>query len=172
METGGQWIMKKISILEQMPCDALQAQVDTSCTPEGLPYAGLISSFTTLQNQLVICDTGIFFLFCFWDDYHLPFYLSHHVGGVQFSFHFVFPKLDRGSWKLIGNQVSFQTSSFQILGSLVYLIGWLHHWREFIQCKYAFLNLNCWTYLRVQPGIQRTSLGCVVDSDIFSLIPH
>ncbi|KAG6667580.1 uncharacterized protein LOC122315184 isoform X1 [Carya illinoinensis] len=57
LETGGQWIMKKISILEQMPCDALQAQVDTSCTPEGLPYAGLISSFTTLQNQLVICDT-------------------------------------------------------------------------------------------------------------------
>ncbi|XP_040994310.1 uncharacterized protein LOC121240843 isoform X2 [Juglans microcarpa x Juglans regia] len=57
LETGGQWIMKKISILEQMPCDALQAQVDTSSTPEGLPYTGLISSFTTLQNHIVISDT-------------------------------------------------------------------------------------------------------------------
>jgi hypothetical protein len=53
--------MEKVSILKQMPCDWLQLQIDTSCSQEGLSYAGLMSSVTTLQNHLFICDTGIIF---------------------------------------------------------------------------------------------------------------
>lgn len=57
LETCGQWIMEKVSILKQMPCDWLQLQIDTSCSQEGLSYAGLMSSVTTLQNHLFLCDT-------------------------------------------------------------------------------------------------------------------
>ncbi|KAE8022918.1 hypothetical protein FH972_008679 [Carpinus fangiana] len=56
LETCQQWIMEKVSLLKQMPCDGLPLQIDTSCSLEGLPYAGLISSLTTLENHIVICD--------------------------------------------------------------------------------------------------------------------
>lgn len=56
LETCQQWIMEKVSLLKQMSCDGLPLQIDTSCSLEGFPYIGLISSLTTLQNHIVICD--------------------------------------------------------------------------------------------------------------------
>ncbi|XP_059446321.1 uncharacterized protein LOC132177862 isoform X2 [Corylus avellana] len=56
LETCQQWIMEKVSLLKQMPCDGLPLQIDTSCSLEGFPYAGLISSLSTFENHIVICD--------------------------------------------------------------------------------------------------------------------
>jgi hypothetical protein len=86
LETCQQWIMEKVSLLKQMPCDGLPLQIDTSCPLEGFPYAGLISSLTTLENHIVICDIGICSLL---DDYYLPFYVNISIDCVQFLFHFV-----------------------------------------------------------------------------------
>lgn len=136
LETCQQWIMEKVSLLKQMSCDGLPLQIDTSCSLEGFPYTGLISSLTTLQNHIVICDIGICSLL---DDFYRPFYVNifYRLCTVLISF-CLFLKLDRGFWKLIENLVSLQTSSFQILGSLVYLIGCLPLWREFMLCKYVY----------------------------------
>ncbi|EEF41258.1 catalytic, putative [Ricinus communis] len=57
LETCGQLITEKVSLLKQMPNDWLQQQIDASCSPEGLPFASLLSSVTTFQNHLIMCDT-------------------------------------------------------------------------------------------------------------------
>ncbi|KAM4117249.1 hypothetical protein ACJW30_02G109400 [Castanea mollissima] len=57
LETCGQWIMEKVSLLKQIPCDWLQPQFEASCSQEELSYARLMSSLTTLQNHIFICDT-------------------------------------------------------------------------------------------------------------------
>ncbi|XP_075655567.1 uncharacterized protein LOC142625742 isoform X2 [Castanea sativa] len=57
LETCGQWIMEKVSLLKQIPCDWLQPQFEASCSQEELSYAHLMSSLTTLQNHIFICDT-------------------------------------------------------------------------------------------------------------------
>jgi hypothetical protein len=94
LETCQQWIMEKVSLLKQMPCDGLPLQIDTSCSLEGFPNAGLISSLTTLQNHIVICDIGICSLF---DDCYLLFYVNifYRLCAVLISF-CLFLKLDRG----------------------------------------------------------------------------
>lgn len=86
--------MEKVSLLKQMPCDGLPLQIDTSCSLEGFPYAGLISSLSTLENHIVICDIGICSLL---DDYYLPFYVNifYRLSAVLISFCLFF-KLDRG----------------------------------------------------------------------------
>lgn len=61
LETCGQWIMEKVSLLKQIPCDWLQPQFESSHSQEELSYARLMSSLTTLQNHIFICDTGISF---------------------------------------------------------------------------------------------------------------
>ncbi|GAV70684.1 hypothetical protein CFOL_v3_14182 [Cephalotus follicularis] len=49
-------ILEKVSILKQMPLEWLQQQADVDLYPKELPDARLISSFTTFQNHLIICD--------------------------------------------------------------------------------------------------------------------
>ncbi|XP_050364032.1 uncharacterized protein LOC126782770 isoform X2 [Argentina anserina] len=56
MDVCGLEIMKKVSLLKQMPDDWLQQQTNAVCSPKRLPYAGLISSLTTLQNHVILCD--------------------------------------------------------------------------------------------------------------------
>ncbi|XP_021274503.1 uncharacterized protein LOC110409476 [Herrania umbratica] len=50
-------IMEKLSLLKKMPDYLLQDQTDTNLALEGFPYTGLISSVTTFQNHVVMCDT-------------------------------------------------------------------------------------------------------------------
>ncbi|XP_038704345.1 uncharacterized protein LOC120000365 isoform X1 [Tripterygium wilfordii] len=57
LEFCGEMIMEKLSLLNQMPCEWLEQQTDGCFLLKGYPYAGLISSFTTFQNQIVMCDT-------------------------------------------------------------------------------------------------------------------
>lgn len=108
--------MEKVSILQQIPYDGLQAQIDTSCSPEGLPYAGLLSSLTILQNHVVICDTGIG-LFC--DNYYN--FFCEFIIYVVWSSHLILCvpqvgqrilKIDRGS----GVASNIQFSNFGMLG--------------------------------------------------------
>nr|XP_011458192.1 PREDICTED: uncharacterized protein LOC101310290 [Fragaria vesca subsp. vesca] len=56
VDVCGQQIMEKVSLLKQMPHDWLQQQTNTVCSPKSLPYAGLISSLTTFQNHVILCD--------------------------------------------------------------------------------------------------------------------
>ncbi|KAM1122334.1 hypothetical protein FF1_003869 [Malus domestica] len=56
LEVCGPQIMEKVALLKQMPHDWLQEQTKVVCSPELLPYAGLLSSFTTLQNHVILCD--------------------------------------------------------------------------------------------------------------------
>ena len=58
LEICGEQLLEKVSLLKQMPHDWLQHQANVICSPKELPYAGFISSFTTLQNHLIICDMG------------------------------------------------------------------------------------------------------------------
>lgn len=51
-----------LSLLDQMPCNWFQQQTEYTCSVEGLPHSCLLSSLTTLQNQIFICDTGGIFL--------------------------------------------------------------------------------------------------------------
>ncbi|KAM1570401.1 hypothetical protein ACFX10_035402 [Malus domestica] len=58
LEVCGQQVMEKVALLKQMPHDWLQQQTNVICSPEQLPYAGLLSSLTTLQNHVILCDMG------------------------------------------------------------------------------------------------------------------
>lgn len=59
-------ITKKLSLLDHVAYDGFQHQIEYSCPVEGLPYYGFLSSLTTLQDQIFICDTGFLFIFPFW----------------------------------------------------------------------------------------------------------
>lgn len=50
--------MEKLSILNKMPHDWLKQQVDPNISLMGMPYAGLMSSLATFQDDIVVCDTG------------------------------------------------------------------------------------------------------------------
>lgn len=50
--------MEKLSILNKMPHDWLKQQVDPNISLMGMPYAGLMSSLATSQDDIVVCDTG------------------------------------------------------------------------------------------------------------------
>ncbi|KAL6968044.1 hypothetical protein U1Q18_033848 [Sarracenia purpurea var. burkii] len=56
-EICGQMILEKSSLSKQLPGDWMQQQVDNNCSIDGIPYAGLMSSLTTFQDHIVICDT-------------------------------------------------------------------------------------------------------------------
>lgn len=73
--------MEKVSLLKQMPHDWLQQQTNTVCSPKSLPYAGLISSLTTFQNHVILCDMGMFFSVC-------QSFLKYWSIKVKYSFHF------------------------------------------------------------------------------------
>ncbi|XP_058101541.1 uncharacterized protein LOC131245837 isoform X2 [Magnolia sinica] len=57
MEICGQMIMRKVSLLKEILGDWLQQNVDPSYSL-GLSYAGLMSSFATIQSDIVFCDTA------------------------------------------------------------------------------------------------------------------
>ncbi|KAA8550640.1 hypothetical protein F0562_002324 [Nyssa sinensis] len=57
LEICGQVILEKTSLLKQMACDWLQQQAGNNCSLEGIPYAGLMSSLATFQDNIIICDT-------------------------------------------------------------------------------------------------------------------
>ncbi|XP_015892347.3 uncharacterized protein LOC107426629 isoform X2 [Ziziphus jujuba] len=56
LEICEQQLLEKVSLLKQIPQHWLQHQVAAICSPSELPYVGFMSSFTTLQNDLIICD--------------------------------------------------------------------------------------------------------------------
>ena len=58
LEICGEMIMEKLYVLNKMPHDWLQQQVDSTFSLVGIPYAGLVSSLATFQDDIVICDTG------------------------------------------------------------------------------------------------------------------
>nr|GMC77855.1 uncharacterized protein LOC109190975 isoform X1 [Ipomoea batatas] len=57
-EICGHLILEKSDILKQIPNDLLKQLMHTDCSLEGIPYAGLISSIATFQDDLIICNTG------------------------------------------------------------------------------------------------------------------
>ncbi|XP_057414825.1 uncharacterized protein LOC130709473 isoform X2 [Lotus japonicus] len=57
LEICGQPIMKNLSILDQIPCDWFPKKPDNGNLLEGIPRSDLLSSLTTLQNHIFICDT-------------------------------------------------------------------------------------------------------------------
>ncbi|KAM7523396.1 hypothetical protein LguiA_013298 [Lonicera macranthoides] len=57
LEICGHMIMEKSSLLKQMPSHWLQQHVDSNCSLEEFPYAGLMSSAATFQDHIVICDS-------------------------------------------------------------------------------------------------------------------
>ncbi|KAI4354408.1 hypothetical protein L6164_003270 [Bauhinia variegata] len=52
----GQQIKENLSLLDQMPEDWFQQQTDNAFSLEDIPYSGLLSSMTTLQNHIILCD--------------------------------------------------------------------------------------------------------------------
>ncbi|KAJ8534586.1 hypothetical protein K7X08_016314 [Anisodus acutangulus] len=50
-------IQEKSMLLNQIPNDWLQQQVDAHCSSKRTPYVELISSVKTFQDQILICDT-------------------------------------------------------------------------------------------------------------------
>ncbi|XP_054794189.1 uncharacterized protein LOC129299746 [Prosopis cineraria] len=48
---------KKLSLLDHLAYDGFQQQIEYAYSVEGLPHSGLLSSLTTLQNQIFISDT-------------------------------------------------------------------------------------------------------------------
>ncbi|KAJ6956432.1 hypothetical protein NC652_007494 [Populus alba x Populus x berolinensis] len=57
LETCGQLIAGKISLLKQLPIDYLKQQTDVNCSLKEFPYATLVSNLTTFENDIVLCDT-------------------------------------------------------------------------------------------------------------------
>ncbi|KAF2322815.1 hypothetical protein GH714_031051 [Hevea brasiliensis] len=57
LETYGQLIMDKVSLLKQMPSDWLQRCINADSSPKVFPFASLISAVTTFHNLIVVCDT-------------------------------------------------------------------------------------------------------------------
>nr|GME10586.1 uncharacterized protein LOC109190975 isoform X1 [Ipomoea batatas] len=56
-EICGHLILEKSNILKQIPNDLLKQLMHTDCSLEGIPYAGLISSIATFQDDHIICNT-------------------------------------------------------------------------------------------------------------------
>lgn len=87
--------MEKVALLKQMPHYWLQEQTKVVCSPELLPYAGLLSSFTTLQNHVILCDMGTYltgFSFPLQNEFVLYFVYNTQL---LISTHVIL-KLDRG----------------------------------------------------------------------------
>ncbi|XP_019154889.1 PREDICTED: uncharacterized protein LOC109151360 isoform X2 [Ipomoea nil] len=57
LEKCGHLILEKSNILKQIPNDLLKQLTHTDCSLEGIPYADLISSIATFQDDIIICNT-------------------------------------------------------------------------------------------------------------------
>jgi hypothetical protein len=58
LEICGQLIGQNLSILDKIPCDQFQQKTNNVCVLDGFPHSDLLSSSTTLQNHMFICDKG------------------------------------------------------------------------------------------------------------------
>ncbi|VFQ58488.1 unnamed protein product [Cuscuta campestris] len=56
MEICGHLILEKSNILKQVPGDLLKRLMDNNISLEGVPYAGLMSSIATFQDDMIICN--------------------------------------------------------------------------------------------------------------------
>ncbi|XP_073021765.1 uncharacterized protein [Primulina eburnea] len=57
LEICGQMMMDKSISARHVPSDWLEQQLAASCSFDGIPYAGLMSSTATFQDHIVLCDT-------------------------------------------------------------------------------------------------------------------
>ncbi|XP_075520194.1 uncharacterized protein LOC142553659 isoform X3 [Primulina tabacum] len=57
LEICGQMMMDKSISARHVPSDWLEQQLAASCSFDGIPYAGLMSSTATFQDHIVFCDT-------------------------------------------------------------------------------------------------------------------
>ncbi|KAL7113285.1 hypothetical protein ACP275_04G053100 [Erythranthe tilingii] len=57
LEICGQIILDKCIPLKQLPSIWLEEQTKNNCSMDGIPYAGLMSSFATCSDNVVFCDT-------------------------------------------------------------------------------------------------------------------
>ncbi|CAA0833436.1 NHL domain-containing protein [Striga hermonthica] len=57
MEKCGQAILEKCAPLEHLPADWLQQRAHSTCSFEGVPYAGLMSSVATCGDHILMSDT-------------------------------------------------------------------------------------------------------------------
>lgn len=58
LEICGQLMMDKSISMRHMPSDWVEQQLAATCSFDGIPYAGLMSSVATFQDHIVFCDTG------------------------------------------------------------------------------------------------------------------
>ncbi|GJT00728.1 NHL repeat-containing protein [Tanacetum coccineum] len=57
MEICGPLILKKSSLLKEIPSSSLPQHIATKVSVEGILHAGLVSSVATFQDNVVICDS-------------------------------------------------------------------------------------------------------------------
>ncbi|CAN1767395.1 hypothetical protein LINPERHAP1_LOCUS10243 [Linum perenne] len=58
MDTFGNLIMDKLSLLKELPSDWLERQTDAYWSSKEIPYATLISSLSTCNDHVFVCDTN------------------------------------------------------------------------------------------------------------------
>lgn len=58
MESYGQLIMDRLSVIKQIPDGMLQRPSDANIAIGGSPYLDLLSSLTSFENCIIICDSG------------------------------------------------------------------------------------------------------------------
>ncbi|CAN1269675.1 Protein SUPPRESSOR OF QUENCHING 1, chloroplastic, partial [Linum perenne] len=58
MDTFGNLIMDKLSLLKELPSDWLERQTDAYWSSKEIPYATLISSLSTCNDHVFVCDTS------------------------------------------------------------------------------------------------------------------
>ncbi|XP_012575671.1 uncharacterized protein [Cicer arietinum] len=56
LEICGKLIGQNLSILDKIPCDQFQQKTNNICVLDDLPHSNRLSSLTTLQNHMFICD--------------------------------------------------------------------------------------------------------------------
>ncbi|KZV56436.1 hypothetical protein F511_08334 [Dorcoceras hygrometricum] len=57
LEICGQMMMDKSMSMRHVPPDWLEQQLAATCSFDGIPYSGLMSSVATFQGHIVCCDT-------------------------------------------------------------------------------------------------------------------
>ncbi|GER55104.1 NHL domain-containing protein [Striga asiatica] len=102
MEKCGQAILEKCAPLEHVPADWLQQRAHSTCSFEGISYAGLMSSVATCGDHIVLSDTDV--------DYRLL--VFSEVGQTVVKF---------GSEA--GLAMSFQFKNFGVLGLPYWIVS-------------------------------------------------
>ncbi|GAB2281980.1 hypothetical protein Dimus_016545 [Dionaea muscipula] len=58
VELCGRKIADHVSLLRRLPHDLVEEMVNSTLSLDGIPYSGLLSSFVTSGNRLLICDAA------------------------------------------------------------------------------------------------------------------